>query len=78
MSEGAVKWFSDAKGIGFIQPDGGGADVFVHFSAIVMEGFKTLRPGQRVGFDLMDGPKGVFAANVQAVAATPAMQQAAA
>jgi len=82
MSEGIVKWFSDAKGIGFIQPDEGGADVFVHFSAIVMDGFKTVRPGQRVRFDLMDGPKGVFAANIQAAtaaaaAAAPAMQQAA-
>ncbi len=85
MSEGVVKWFSDAKGIGFIQPDEGGADVFVHFSAIVMDGFKTIRPGQRVRFDLMDGPKGVFAANIQAVAAAsvamasvvPVMQQAA-
>lgn len=77
MSEGVVKWFSDAKGIGFIQPDEGGADVFVHFSAIVMDGFKTVRPGQRVRFDLMDGPKGAFAANIQAVATTPAMQQAA-
>lgn len=77
MSEGVVKWFSDAKGIGFIQPDENGPDVFIHFSAICMDGFKTVRPGQRVRFDLMDGPKGVFAANIQAVAAAPAMQQAA-
>lgn len=71
MNEGVVKWFSDAKGIGFIQPDGGGADVFVHFSAIVMDGFKTVRPGQRVCFELMNGPKGVFAANIQLAGLAP-------
>lgn len=72
MAEGIVKWFNDAKGIGFIQPDEAGPDVFVHFSAIVMDGFKTVRPGQRVCFDLMDGPKGAFAANIQAAAAVAA------
>ena len=76
MSQGVVKWFSDAKGIGFIQPDEGGTDVFVHFSAIAMDGFKTLRPGQRVSFELMDGPKGAFAANIQALQAAQ-LQQAA-
>jgi CspA family cold shock protein len=70
MSEGVIKWFSDAKGIGFIQPDEGGADVFVHFSAIMMDGFKTVRPGQRVRYELMDGPKGAFAANIQSASAT--------
>ena len=65
MAEGSVKWFSDAKGIGFIQPDDGGAEVFVHFSAIAAEGFKSLRPGDRVRFDKIDGPKGLFALNVQ-------------
>ncbi len=69
MSEGVVKWFSDAKGIGFIQPDEGGPDVFIHFSAICMDGFKTVRPGQRVSFDKVDGPKGLFAANIQAAQA---------
>ena len=76
MSEGVVKWFSDAKGIGFIQPDENGPDVFIHFTAICNDGFKTVRPGQRVCFDLMDGPKGAFAANIQAaasVAAVPAI-----
>ena len=77
MSGGVVKWFSDAKGIGCIQADEGGADVFVHFSAIVMDGFKTLRPGQRVRFDLMTGPKGAFAANIQALAAASGMAVAA-
>ena len=65
MAEGSVKWFSDAKGIGFIQPDDGGAEVFVHFSAIVAEGFKSLRPGDRVRFDKIDGPKGLFALNIE-------------
>ncbi len=76
MSEGVIKWFSDAKGIGFIQPDEGGADVFVHFSAIVMDGFKTVRPGQRVRYELMSGPKGAYAANIQPLSAA-ALQQAA-
>jgi CspA family cold shock protein len=77
MSEGVVKWFSDAKGIGFIQPDDTGPDVFVHFSAIVMDGFRTVRPGQRVRFDLMEGPKGAFAANIQAAQAAVGLAQAA-
>ena len=65
MAEGSVKWFSDAKGIGFIQPDDGGAEIFVHFSAITAEGFKSLRPGDRVRFDKIDGPKGLFALNIE-------------
>ena len=65
MAEGSVKWFSDAKGIGFIQPDEGGAEVFVHFSAIAADGFKSLRPGDRVRFDRIDGPKGLFALNIE-------------
>lgn len=65
MSSGTVKWFSDAKGIGFIEPDGGGADVFVHFSAIEMDGYKTLKPGSRVDFDLAEGPKGLYAQQVR-------------
>jgi CspA family cold shock protein len=63
MPEGRVKWFSDAKGYGFIERDEG-EDVFVHFSAIAGEGFKTLREGERVSFDLVDGPRGSKAANV--------------
>jgi len=63
MAEGAVKWFNDAKGFGFIQQDEG-PDVFVHFSAINGEGFKTLQEGDRVTFDIVDGPKGPQAANV--------------
>jgi CspA family cold shock protein len=61
-----VKWFNDAKGFGFIEPDGGGADVFAHFSAIEMEGFKTLKQGARVSFDVTDGPKGQLAQHIQA------------
>ncbi|MDP3619331.1 MAG: cold-shock protein, partial [Ramlibacter sp.] len=61
MVNGTVKWFNDAKGFGFIEPEGGGEDVFAHFSAIAMEGFRTLKQGARVSFDLVDGPKGKLA-----------------
>ncbi len=65
MSVGKVKWFNDAKGYGFIEQTGG-EDVFVHFSAITMDGFKTLTEGQRVEFEVVQGPKGAQAANVMA------------
>lgn len=68
MSIGTVKWFNDAKGFGFITPDEGGEDLFAHFSAINMSGFKTLKEGQRVSFDVVDGPKGKQASNIQAAA----------
>ena len=75
MATGTVKWFNDAKGFGFIEPDGGGADVFAHFSAISMEGFKTLKQGARVTFELTAGPKGQLAQNIQsAPTPTPAPQ----
>lgn len=67
MANGMVKWFNDAKGFGFIQPDGGGADVFAHFSAIQMEGFRTLRQESRVTYDLVQGPKGDLAQNIRPV-----------
>ena len=61
---GKVKWFNETKGFGFIEPEGGGKDVFVHFSAIQDQGFKTLREGQEVKFEVTDGPKGPQAVNV--------------
>ena len=67
MSTGQVKWFNNAKGFGFILPDDGGADLFAHYSAISMDGYKTLKAGQLVTFDAVDGPKGVHAANIKAV-----------
>ena len=65
MPIGTVKWFNDAKGFGFIEPEGGGADVFAHFSAIQMEGFRTLRQGGKVSYELIRGPKGDLAQNIQ-------------
>jgi len=64
MSTGIVKWFNESKGFGFITPEEGGADVFVHFSAIVGDGFRTLAEGQKVSFQIEKGPKGPQAAQV--------------
>ena len=64
MATGTVKWFNESKGFGFISPSDGGADVFVHFSAINGSGFRTLAEGQSVSFDVENGPKGPQAANV--------------
>lgn len=64
MAFGTVKWFNDAKGFGFIEPETGGDDVFAHFSAIQMEGFRTLKQGSQVTFDLVQGPKGQLAQNI--------------
>ncbi|QSQ20626.1 cold-shock protein [Pyxidicoccus parkwayensis] len=66
MATGTVKWFNDAKGFGFIVQDGGGEDVFVHHSAINMDGFRTLQEGQKVEFEVGRGPKGLQAQNVRA------------
>ncbi|GGP63216.1 MULTISPECIES: transcription antiterminator/RNA stability regulator CspE [Shewanella] len=63
---GLVKWFNEDKGFGFITPDNGGADVFVHFRSIASEGFKTLAEGQKVSFEVEQGQKGPQAANVVA------------
>ena len=65
MTTGTVKWFNESKGFGFITPDDGSKDVFVHFSAIASEGFRTLAEGQQVSFIVEDGPKGPQATNVQ-------------
>jgi CspA family cold shock protein len=65
MNTGTVKWFNEAKGFGFISPQDGSADVFVHFSAISGDGFKTLTEGQTVSYQVEDGPKGPQAAQVQ-------------
>ena len=64
MMIGSVKWFNNAKGYGFVKPDGQEEDVFVHFSAIDMDGYKTLKEGQKVEFEVSQGPKGLHAAHV--------------
>jgi CspA family cold shock protein len=66
MAIGTVKWFNNAKGYGFILPDEGGDDLFAHYSAIQMDGYKTLKAGQPVEFDVIEGPKGMQATNIQA------------
>ena len=68
MQYGTVKWFNDAKGFGFIAPEDGSADVFVHYSAINSKGFRSLQEGQRVSYEVTQGPKGAQAAGVVPVA----------
>lgn len=80
MLSGKVKWFNNAKGYGFIVADGGDEDLFAHYSAIQMEGYRTLKAGQAVMFDILQGPKGLHATNIRAQqtvdVATPAQQVA--
>jgi CspA family cold shock protein len=75
MPLGTVKWFNDAKGFGFIEPEQGGEDVFAHFSAIQMEGFRTLKQGGKVNYELVQGPKGQLAQNITPLEAAAAAQQ---
>jgi len=65
MPTGTVKWFSNAKGYGFIQPDEGGDDIFAHFSVIQAEGYRTLKEGQKVEFEVTNGPKGLAATEIR-------------
>lgn len=65
MATGTVKWFNDAKGFGFVTPDDGSDDLFAHFSAINMDGFKTLKEGQKISFDVIQGAKGKQASNIR-------------
>ena len=76
MPVGTVKFFNDAKGFGFIEPEAGGADVFAHFSCIQMGGFRTLKQGARVAYELVQGPKGDQAQNIQPVDAQGVPMQA--
>ena len=68
MFVGTVKWFNDAKGFGFIEPSDGGPDVFAHFSAIQMEGYRTLKQGSKVSYELVVGPKGNLAQSIRPAA----------
>ena len=65
MATGTIKWFNDSKGFGFIEQDDGSGDVFVHFSAIIGDGFKSLAEGDKVSFKVVKGPKGLQAEDVQ-------------
>ncbi|AYG45728.1 cold shock domain-containing protein CspD [Pseudomonas sp. Leaf58] len=73
MASGKVKWFNNAKGYGFINEEGKDEDLFAHYSAIQMDGYKTLKAGQAVSFDIVQGPKGLHAINIaSASTAAPA------
>ena len=66
MATGTVKWFNNAKGYGFVVQESGGGDIFVHYSSIQMDGYRTLRAGQPITFDIQEGPKGLHAVNIRA------------
>ena len=70
MAIGTVKWFNNAKGFGFILSESGGEDLFAHYSSIQMEGYKTLKAGQQVSYDLIQGPKGLHATNISPINAS--------
>ncbi|MEC4561526.1 cold shock domain-containing protein CspD [Pseudomonas sp. NPDC089407] len=70
MASGKVKWFNNAKGYGFINEDGGTEDLFAHYSAIQMDGYKTLKAGQPVTFNIIQGPKGLHAVEIKGVTAS--------
>ena len=65
MATGTVKWFNNAKGYGFVVPESGGDDIFVHYSSIQMDGYRTLRAGQPITFEVKEGPKGLHAVNIR-------------
>ncbi|NWA04760.1 cold shock domain-containing protein CspD [Pseudomonas gingeri] len=77
MPSGKVKWFNNAKGYGFVLEEGKDEDLFAHYSAIKMDGYKTLKAGQAVSFEIIQGPKGLHAVNIQSAAvATPTEEKA--
>ena len=76
MPTGIVKWFNNAKGYGFIVPDGGGEDLFAHYSTITMDGYKTLKAGQAVSYEVTTGPKGLHAISITSATAKQRMQEA--
>lgn len=65
MAQGTVKWFNNAKGFGFIRPEDGGEDIFAHYSTIQMDGYRTLKAGQDVNYELTEGPKGHHAESIK-------------
>ncbi|MBL4909990.1 MAG: cold shock domain-containing protein CspD [Alteromonadaceae bacterium] len=71
MAHGTVKWFNNAKGFGFIRPDSGGEDIFAHYSTIQMEGYRTLKAGQDVNYELNEGPKGHHAESISPLGEEP-------
>lgn len=75
MAIGTVKWFNNAKGYGFILSEDGGEDLFAHYSSIHMDGYKTLKSGQKVSYDLIQGPKGMHATNIAPVADTATVEK---